>query len=72
MDKIFIGIARYILRHPECQDRQVYDIFNTYFAIHPYTPQSIEELKLILDYINRVKDIPNSILTDAMKGEDRK
>lgn len=72
MNKIFVGIAQYILRHPECKDKQAYDIFNAYFAIHPYTPKSVEDLKLILDYISRVKGIPNTILTDAMRGEDRK
>ncbi len=68
MEGLFIGIAEYILKHPECRNKRGYEIYNSYFAAHPYTPKTIGDVKLILEYINRIKNLPENLLLDAMRG----
>ena len=66
MERLFIGIAQYIVNHPECKGKRSYEIYNSYFAANPYTPKTLGDVKIILDYIARIKSLPESLLFDAM------
>ena len=67
MNKIFVGIAKYIMKNPECRKKTAYEIYNSYFALNPQFPKTLKDVKLVVDYIDRLKKAPVNLLTDALK-----
>ena len=67
MKKLFIGLARYMENHPECKRKTSYAIYNSYSAQNPHSIKSVKDVKIIIDYIESLKETPTYLITDALK-----
>lgn len=67
MKKIFIDIARYIAKHPECKKKNAYAIYNSFSAQHPHMFTSMKDVKLIVDYISSLSQMPDNLIVDALQ-----
>lgn len=67
MGKLFVEIADYIISHPDCKNKRAYDIYNAFFASRSFSPKNLSDVKLVLDYIDRIKLLPEDLLLDARK-----
>ena len=67
MKELFVGIARYMATHPECRKKSAYDIYNAYFSLNPCGTGALNDIKLIVDYINGLKNTPENLLIDSLR-----
>lgn len=65
MKETLIGLATLILKHPELKEKKDYEIYNLWFSKHECNVKNMDELKLILKYINNLKTVPPVLLEDC-------
>ena len=67
MKDLFVGIARYMVKHPECRKKSAFDIYNAYFSLNPCGTKNLDDVKLVVDYINGLKCTPENLLIDSLR-----
>lgn len=67
MKELFVGIARYMVTHPKCRKKSAYDIYNAYFSLNPSGKTTLNDVKLIVNYINNLKNTPENLIIDSLR-----
>ena len=68
MNELFVKIAQYMFDKPECKKKTAYAIYNEYFSQYPYAMSSLKDVKMVIDYIDSLKNTPTNLLADALQG----
>lgn len=68
MNSIFVTIVQYIIDNPGARDKKAHEIYNSCITNSAHKPQSFDDVKIVLDYINNAKRISDNVLLDAIKG----